>query len=61
MKDLRNFLSVLRGLTPYPVQCNRCSDLITAMSRRAADIFKAHRHLLCPCGGHMLSIYGGSR
>jgi hypothetical protein len=55
---LLHFARVLAGRTYAPLVCSVNADHHRAwLSPAEHALYTAHRRLLCPCGGSLLSVY----
>lgn len=55
--ELSHLISVLRGRVPHHLLCNLRGCERHDMSHAEWKIFRTHKHLLCPCGGRLLSVH----
>lgn len=57
IRGLRHFVSVLRGRVQlqYPLLCTHCKNFRPVLKPDEAAIYDAHKKLLCPCGGTLLT------
>ena len=58
MDALLHFVRVVGGWTYAPLVCSLDASHARAwLSPAEVSVFNAHRRLLCPCGGSLLSTY----
>lgn len=58
--ELVHVVSVLRGRVrlQYPLLCTHCPAFLPVLTRKDAEIYKAHKKLLCKCGGTLRTVVG---